>query len=153
MAPTSSSARWKSYDWRTRLRRLLKLTDSEAAPASGSQAAWFDRDPGPVNARSSPEAKVAFNAALFGARTDVYAVRWENARSGRSGWVPAVEGGWRKGSKPTEQRYLPLTAAVLTAHLTGSHHIGLYPMLAGDQTCWLAADFDGQASMLDALPT
>ena len=61
MAPTSSSARWKSYDWRTRLRRLLKLTDSEAAPASGSQAAWFDRDPGPVNARSSPEAKVAFS--------------------------------------------------------------------------------------------
>jgi superfamily II DNA or RNA helicase len=135
----------------TRLRRLLELTDSEAAPAPASQAAWFDRDPGPVSARSSPEAKVAFYAALFRSRTDVYAVRWENLRYGRSGWVPAVEGGWRKGFKPTEQRYLPLTAAALTAHLKGSHHIGLYPMLAGDQTCWLAADFDGPAAMLDAL--
>lgn len=54
-----------------RLKRLLKLTDREAAPAQGSQAAWFDRDPGPVNAQSSPAAKVAFYAALFGARTDV----------------------------------------------------------------------------------
>ena len=40
---------------------------------------------------------------------------------------------------------------MLAAHLTGDVHIGLYPMLAGDQTCWLAADFDGQAAMLDAL--
>ena len=65
--------------------------------------------------------------------------------------MPAVEGGWRKGSKAADQRYLPLTPDVLAAHLTGSVHIGLYPMLPGDQTCWLAADFDGAAAMLDAL--
>jgi len=134
-----------------RLKRLLKLTDSEAAPAKSSQAAWFDQAPGPVDAGSPPATKVAFYAALFGARTDVYAVRWENARYGKSGWVPAVKGGWRKGAKPSEQRYLPLTSEVLTRHLTGTHHIGLYPMLSRDQTCWLAADFDGQAAMLDAL--
>ena len=40
---------------------------------------------------------------------------------------------------------------MLAAHLTGDIHIGLYPMLPGDQTCWLAADFDGPAAMLDAL--
>lgn len=134
-----------------RLKRLLKLTDPEAAPAKGSQAAWFDQTPGPVDAGSQPARKVAFYAALFGARADVYAVRWENARYGKSGWVPAVEGGWRKGTKPSEQRYLPLTSEVLARHLTGAHHIGLYPMLPRDQTCWLAADFDGQAAMLDAL--
>lgn len=134
-----------------RLKRLLKLTDQAAAPAAGSQAAWFDQAPGPVDAASPPATKVAFYAALFGARTDVYAVRWENVRYGKSGWMPAVEGGWRKGAKPAEQRYLPLTAEVLTTHLTGTHHIGLYPMLPRDQTCWLAADFDGQAAMLDAL--
>jgi superfamily II DNA or RNA helicase len=134
-----------------RLRRLLKLTETEAAPARGTQAAWFDRALGPVDANSSPDAKVAFYAALFGARRDVYAIRWENARRGTSGWVPAVEGGWRKGSKAAEQRYLPLTADVLATHLTGDIHIGLYPMLPGDQTCWLAADFDGPAAMLDAL--
>ena len=65
--------------------------------------------------------------------------------------MPAVEGGWRKGSNAAEQRYLPLTPQVLAAHLTGDICIGLYPMLSGDQTCWLAADFDGPAAMLDAL--
>ncbi len=134
-----------------RLRRLLKLTDAEATPARGAQTAWFDRSPGPVDASSSPEAKVQFYAALFGARQDVYAVRWENARSGKSGWMPAVEGGWRKGGKAADHRYLPLTPEVLAAHLTGEIHIGLYPMLPSDQTCWLAADFDGPAAMLDAL--
>lgn len=134
-----------------RLRKLLKLTDAEAAPAHGTQAAWFDKAPGPVDGRSSSRAKVEFYAALFGARRDVYAVRWENARTNKSGWMPAVEGGWRKGRPASEVRHLPLTPEVLAAHLTGDVHIGLYPMLAGDQTCWLAADFDGQAAMLDAL--
>jgi hypothetical protein len=134
-----------------RLRKLLKLTDAEAAPALGTQTAWFDRAPGPVDARSSPQAKVEFYATLFGARRDVYAVRWDNARTGRSGWMPAVEGGWRKGRPASEVRHLPLTSEVLAAHLTGDVHIGLYPMLPGDQTCWLAADFDGAAAMLDAL--
>lgn len=134
-----------------RLRRLLKLTEVEASPARGTQAAWFDKNPGPVDASSSPQAKVEFYAALFGARRDVYAVRWENVRYGKSGWMPAVEGGWRKGSKATDHRYLPLTPEILASHLSGDIHIGLYPMLPGDQTCWLAADFDGAAAMLDAL--
>jgi superfamily II DNA or RNA helicase len=134
-----------------RLRKLLKLTDAQAAPAHGTQTAWFDKAPGPVDARSSSRAKVEFYAVLFGARRDVYAVRWENARTGKSGWMPAVEGGWRKGRSASNIRHLPLTPEVLAAHLIGDVHIGLYPMLAGDQTCWLAADFDGPAAILDAL--
>jgi hypothetical protein len=31
---------------------------------------------------------------LFCARTDVSAARWENARAGAAGWMPAVAGGW-----------------------------------------------------------
>lgn len=134
-----------------RLRKLLKLTDAEMSPTPGTQTAWFPKAPGPVDARSSPNTKVEFYAELFAARTDVYAIRWENVRQGKSGWVPAVEGGWRRGSKPAEQRYLPLTPEVLAAHLTGDIYIGLYPMLPGDKTCWLAADFDGSAALLDAL--
>jgi superfamily II DNA or RNA helicase len=134
-----------------RLRRLLGMTQAEAVPARGTQMAWFDKAPGPVDAQSPSRTKVEFYAALFGARRDVYAVRWENARTGKSGWMPAVEGGWRKGRPASEVRHLPLTPKVLAAHLTGDIHIGLYPMLRGDQTCWLAADFDGQAAMLDAL--
>jgi superfamily II DNA or RNA helicase len=134
-----------------RLHKLLKMTDAEASPARGTQTAWFDKAPGSVDASSSSQAKVEFYAALFAARRDVYAIRWENARSGRSGWMPAVEGGWRKGTNPADQRYLLLTPEVLAAHLTGDICIGLYPMLSGDRTCWLAADFDGPAAMLDAL--
>ena len=131
-----------------RLRKLLKMTDAEAAPAKGTQTTWLSAA-GPVDAHSSPRAKVEFFGALFTARRDVYATRWENARTGKSGWMPAVEGGWRKGR--SDQRYLPLTPDVVAAHLMGDKHIGLYPMLPGDRTCWLAADFDGQAAMLDAL--
>ncbi len=134
-----------------RLLRLLKLTRTEAAPPGPVQSGLFDAPPGPVHAGSSAEAKVALFGALFAARTDVYAVRWENDRTGRAGWLPAVRGGWRKGVPHTGRDYLPLTAEVLTAHLSGQVHIGLYPLLDGDRCWWLAADFDGPAALLDAL--
>jgi len=94
---------------------------------------------------------VAFFGALFAARTDVYAVRFDNRRTGKTGWVPAVRGGWRKGIQHAERDYLPLTAQVLAAHLKGEMHIGLYPLLDGDKCWWLAADFDGPEAMFDAL--
>jgi hypothetical protein len=93
---------------------------------------------------------VALFGALFAARTDVYAVRWENTRTGKAGWLPAVRGGWRKGVPHADRDYLPLTAAVLASHLSGDQHIGFYPLLDGDR-CWWLADFDGPAAMLDAL--
>ncbi|HZC51426.1 MAG TPA: DEAD/DEAH box helicase family protein [Mycobacterium sp.] len=134
-----------------RLLRLLELTPAQARPPGPVQTGMFDAAPGTVHSGSSPEAKVAFFAALFAARTDAYAVRWENARSGRSGWMPAVRGGWRRGLPADQREYLPLTRDVVTAHLSGEQEIGLYPMLDGDRCWWLAADFDGPAAMLDAL--
>jgi hypothetical protein len=47
----------------------------------------------------------------------------------RSGWMPAVEGGWRKGRSASDTRHLPLTPEVLAAHLTGDVHIGLFRCL------------------------
>src|SRR4051794_18691933 len=70
-----------------RLLRLLELTPREARPPGPVQTGVFDAAPGPVHAGSAAAAKVAFFAALFAARPDVYALRWENARSGRSGWT------------------------------------------------------------------
>jgi superfamily II DNA or RNA helicase len=134
-----------------RLLRLLKLTRREAMPPGQVQTGLFDAPPGIVHAGSMPEAKVAFFGAMFAARTDIYAVRWENARTGQKGWLPAVRGGWRKGVRHAERDYLPLTAEVLAAHLSGQMHVGLYPLLDGDRCWWLAADFDGSAAMLDAL--
>ncbi|MGI8681143.1 MAG: TOTE conflict system archaeo-eukaryotic primase domain-containing protein [Mycobacteriales bacterium] len=134
-----------------RLLRLLELAPEQARPPGPVQTGIFDAAPGPVHAGSSAGAKVAFFAAMFAARTDVYALRWENTRSGKSGWMPAVRGGWRKGVPAAQREYLPLTEDVITAHLSGELELGLYPLLDGDRCSWLAADFDGPAAMLDAL--
>src|SRR3954452_6787815 len=134
-----------------RLLRLLELTPREARPPGPVQTGVFDAAPGPVHAGSPAAAKVAFFATLFTARPDAYALRWENARSGRSGWTPAVRGGWRKGAPAAQREYLPLTEETITEHLSGELELGLYPLLDGDRCCWLAADFDGSAAMLDAL--
>jgi hypothetical protein len=61
-----------------RLLRLLDLTPAQAIPPGPVQTGIFDAAPGSVHVGSSPAMKVAFFAALFSARTDVYAVRWEN---------------------------------------------------------------------------
>ncbi|MFQ6228276.1 TOTE conflict system archaeo-eukaryotic primase domain-containing protein [Nocardia sp. NPDC002869] len=129
-----------------RLRNLLRFTGDQACAAEPDQTAADT----PVDMRAAPAAKVAFFLDLFGARTDTYAVRWENRHDGRSGWVPAIRGKWRKGMAPDQVSYLPLTADVVDRHLRGGHHIGLYP-LADDDTCWwVAADFDKDTAMLDA---
>jgi superfamily II DNA or RNA helicase len=134
-----------------RLLKLLRLTPQQAAPPGPAQAAFFEAPPGFVHHRSPEDAKVAFFGALFAARTDVYAIRYDNQRTGKSGWVPAVRGGWQKGVRHEDRSYLPLTPAVLASHLKGEVHIGLYPLLDGDRCWWLAADFDGPEAMFDAL--
>jgi hypothetical protein len=134
-----------------RLLRLMRLTSQQAAPPDPAQGAFFEAPPGAVHHRSSQDAKVAFFGALFAARTDVYAVRYDNPKTGKSGWVPAVRGGCQKGVRHEDRRYLPLTPAVLASHLKGEVHVGLYPLLDGDRCSWLAADFDGPEAMLDAL--
>src|SRR5947207_10675755 len=127
------------------------MTSKQAAPPGPAQAAFFDAPPGVVDDWSSPDVKVAFFGTLFAARTDVYAIRYDNSRTGRGGWVPAVRGGWRKGMKHEDADFLPLTPDVFAAHLKGEVHIGLYPLLDGDRCRWLAADFDGPDALADAL--
>lgn len=135
-----------------RLRKLLELTEAESKAAHLAQAVIpMVMHPGPVTMESSPEAKVRLFQDLFRARSDVYAVRWENSRDGRSGWVPAVAGGWRKGTSIAGTSFLPLTPLVVADHLRGAQHIGLYPLTEQDTCWWVAADFDGGAAMLDAM--
>jgi len=134
-----------------RLLRLLELSPVQARPPGPAQTGIFDGQPGMVDVTSSPERKIAFFASMFAARTDVHAVRWQNARTGRSGWMPAVRGGWRKGMATSSREYLPLTSDIIASHLTGDVDLGLYPLVDGDRCWWLAADFDGSVGMLDAL--
>jgi superfamily II DNA or RNA helicase len=134
-----------------RLLKMLELSPRQAAPPGPAQAGFFDAPPGPVCKDSPNDAKVAFFRALFAARTDIYATRIENSRTGWKGWLPAVRGGWQRGIPHERRDYLPLTADVLAAHLKGDMHVGVYPLLDGDRCWWLAADFDGPDALTEAL--
>jgi superfamily II DNA or RNA helicase len=133
-----------------RLSRLLDLRGQDTAPAPEQLSAAVT-PPGMVVMSSSVEDKLALYTDRFRARADVYAVRWDNARTGASGWMPAVAGGWWKGMDRKAASYLPLTGEVVSAHLVGDIFIGLYPLLPDNSCHFLVADFDGPAAMLDAL--
>lgn len=127
------------------------MSEEQARAAAGDQATLTGAPTAPVTMSSGSADKVRFFFDLFRCRTDVYALRWENHRDGRSGWMPAIKGYWRKGMNRADAPYLPLTPEVVDAHLRGEAHIGLYP-LSDDDTCWwVAADFDKEAATLDAL--
>ena len=134
-----------------RLLKMLELSSRQAAPPSPAQAGFFEAPPGPVHKDSPNDAKMAFFRALFAARTDIYATRIENARTGWKGWLPTVRGGWQRGVPHEKRDYLPLTADVLAGHLKGDGHVGVYPLLDGDRCWWLAADFDGPDALTEAL--
>lgn len=102
-----------------------------------------------VDAGSSNDAKLALYRSLLGARSDVHAVRWENASTGKAGWSPATKGGWSNRRGPKD--YLPLTDEALASHLSGRATLGIYPLLRGDSCELLACDFDKGTWALDAL--
>lgn len=111
----------------------------------------------PVNHHSLPEAKIALFRALFRGREDVYPLRFESRRTGKSGYAPACANEWVRGvcEKPrikcTEcpnRRFLPVTDEVIRWHLAGKDNqgqdfvMGAYPMLQDESCFFLAADFD-----------
>ena len=101
----------------------------------------------------TPAEKVALFLELFGTRRSVYPKRWENEKTGKSGYSPACDHEWRPGicHKPKvkcaeclHQRFPPLDGRAMEAHLRGTHTLGVYA-IATDDTCrFLAADFDGE---------
>ncbi len=102
-----------------------------------------------LDSTASPEDKLTLMRSLFGSRTDVFALRWENVSSGKAGWSPAVRGGWV--NKRARKDYLPLTDDVIARHLRGEATVGIYPLMRGDTCTLLACDFDGGTWALDAL--
>jgi hypothetical protein len=81
----------------------------------------------------SAQEKVTLFRRLFRGRQDVYAVRWENKTTGRSGYTPACGNEWRDGvcEKPrikcadcSHRQLLPFTDAVVYDHLTGRLTVG-----------------------------
>jgi hypothetical protein len=141
-----------------RLRGLLGLDDpartGDRPGVAWSPSLFADRaEPmlkwAQVDRGSAPKVKLALFRSLFAGREDVYALRWENERTGKAGWGPAVRGGWRNARRP-DREHLPLTDDVLARHLAGEIHAGLYPLMRGDACRLLACDFDGPGWVLDA---
>ena len=141
---------------RAEVARLRGLLGLESRHGDGHRQAWAPTlfaEPGRISAVDSTASmgeKVAVMRSLFGARSDVYATRWENASTRKSGWSPAVRGGWAQ-RRATKKDYLPLSDEVLSGHLRGEVTVGIYPLLRGDRCTLLACDFDGGSWVLDAL--
>lgn len=108
-----------------------------------------------VNRHSAPAAKIELYRSLFIGRDDAYALRWTSSRTGKSGWSPAVRGGFYSDAT-TDADLLPLRTEALEWHLTGcspqgrDFHAGLYPLLLDDSCRLLACDFDGGTWREDA---
>ena len=121
----------------------------------------------PVTNNSPAAEKVALFRRLFAGRVDVFPVRWENRKTGRSGYSPACANEWVKGmcGKPKvkcgdcpHQAFIPASDETIERHLRGGDGprssdfvAGVYPLLQ-DETCWfLAADFDKESWADDAM--
>ena len=119
----------------------------------------------PVTNNSSSAEKVELFRRLFAGRPDVFPMRWENRKTGRSGYSPACSNEWAKGicGKPKvkcgecpHQAFIPPSEDIIEKHLrggdgrSGDFVAGVYPLLQ-DETCWfLAADFDKESWADDA---
>ncbi|WP_166671178.1 DEAD/DEAH box helicase [Cryobacterium psychrophilum] len=108
-----------------------------------------------VRRESSAADKIALFRSLFVGRADVYATRWTSSKTGKSGWSPAVRGGYYTDGVTTAD-LLPLSDEVIERHLVGSRsdaeglHAGLYPMLNDDTCRLLVCDFDDGTWKADA---
>ena len=104
-----------------------------------------------VRNASDSNLKIKLFMSLFKGRNDVYAKRWENKKTGASGYAPVCLNQWRPGlcgkpktpcSKCAHQLYDTLDKNAIESHLRGSIVAGIYPMFP-DETCqFLAMDFD-----------
>jgi hypothetical protein len=150
---------------RTELERALTSLEQKLAFVRPSEESSLFAG-APVTNSSPAAEKVALFRRLFAGRTDVFPVRWENRKTGRSGYAPACANEWAKGlcGKPKvkcgdcpHQAFIPPLDDVIERHLrggdglrTGDFVAGVYPLLK-DETCWfLAADFDKESWADDA---
>lgn len=151
---------------RTALTRELETLELDQKLISARQATERDAFPdAPVTNSSSSAAKIGLFRRLFAGRPDVFPVRWENRKAGRSGYSPACSNEWTKGvcDKPKvkcgecpRQAFIPPSENIIEKHLrsgdarSGDFVAGVYPLLQ-DETCWfLAADFDKKSWADDA---
>lgn len=108
------------------------------------------------NKYSTPDQKIELFKSLFIGREDVYAKRFHNMNSGKSGYVPACANEWVRGVCDKKQykcvdcpnkSFIAVNNRVIFNHLKGDDEhfrdvIGTYVMLPDETTRFLAIDFD-----------
>ena len=121
-----------------------------------------------ANNQSSPEEKIQLFRFLFKGREDVFPRRFENSKTGKSGYSPVCRNEWAAGIclKPkiscqdcNHRAFVPVDDEIIRNHLKGidpgdragrDFIAGVYPLLT-DETCWfLAVDFDKSSWTEDA---
>ena len=114
----------------------------------------------PINNQTSQEEKIRLFRSLFRGREDVFPRRFENTKTGKSGYAPVCRNEWAAGicQKPkiacqecNFRAFVPASDEIIRNHLRGNDPqeysardftIGVYPLLT-DETCgFLAVDFD-----------
>ena len=139
------------------LNSKLPLTSSFDNNNSGKSDSNLSSDNEKLVSRvSSPQEKINLFKSLFVGRQDVFALRWQNSKSGNSGYSPVCENKWMSG-KCDMKKYscstcpfkLPvgLDDKYFYNHLAGKDElardvIGLYPLLPENLCRFLAIDFD-----------
>ena len=145
----------------TRLRQQLLQKDSPAQLLLNIQEIT-------VNNHSSQEEKIRLFRSFFRGREDVFPRRFENSKTGKSGYSPVCRNEWQAGicQKPKVacqecnfRAFTQVNDEIIRNHLMGidpnersgrDFTMGIYPLLA-DESCWfLAADFDKSTWTEDA---
>jgi superfamily II DNA or RNA helicase len=103
----------------------------------------------PVRWESKASGKSGYSPACandkFASKATLHseAARVARAKNGQNEWRPEIcQKPLIKCVDCDNRLFMPLTDAIIHAHLTGGHTVGVYPLVA-DETChFLAADFD-----------
>lgn len=120
---------------------------------------WEAAAPAPttkVHSKSSSQDKIALFLERFRGRDDVYAKRWYNYKSQKSGYSPACRNEWERDvcdkkkhrcADCPNREFIALSSGIVRAHLIGLDEFcrdvaGIYPLLPDDTTWLLCADFD-----------
>jgi hypothetical protein len=106
------------------LGRLSKEERQHPHPAEDTTSAATSA----VTAASSSDVKIALFRSLFRGREDVFPRRWENARSGKSGYAPVCRNEWVRGvceklrvkcGECPHQEFVPVSDDIVQSHLQG----------------------------------
>ncbi len=136
---------------------VAKTEDELVALESDGQLALGATPVSTVQIPRTPAEKIALFLDLFGTRRSVYPKRWENRKTGKSGYSPACHndsyvnrqsGVCRKPkvkcSECIHQQFPPLDERAVESHLRGEQTLGVYAIGTDDTCRFLAADFDGE---------